>query len=83
MTLTDAAWVLAVVIFAIVIGSTVWTITDQRKGKKMTPVEPVEPVFEQNGEWFFYAEDWATVYGPFNDEAIARFALHQYCKEGL
>jgi hypothetical protein len=30
-----------------------------------------------------YAEDWATAYGPFNTEAIARFALFQYCNECL
>ena len=42
-----------------------------------------DSVFNENGEWFFYAEDWATAYGPFNTEAMARFALFQYCKECL
>jgi hypothetical protein len=39
---------------------------------------------ENFGEaWFFYAEDWATAYGPFDSEALARTALHEYCKECL
>ena len=42
-----------------------------------------DSVFEKNGEWFFYAEDWQSVYGPFQSEAIARFALRQYCEECL
>ena len=42
-----------------------------------------DSVFEQKGKWFFYAEDWASVYGPFDTEGIAWFALRQYCDECL
>jgi hypothetical protein len=49
----------------------------------MTATIARDAVFKENDKWFFYAEDWASVYGPFDTEAIARFALYQYCKECL
>ena len=37
-----------------------------------------DSVHEKDGEWYFWAEDWATEYGPFDTEESARAKLREY-----
>ena len=39
-----------------------------------------DPVFQKDGNWFFYNETWAHAVGPFLNEPAARTALEYYCK---
>lgn len=41
-----------------------------------------DPVFEQDGEWFFCDETWNPM-GPYQTERQARKALMEYCIENL
>lgn len=31
-----------------------------------------DPVYEKEGEWFFFDEAWSTSFGPFESEEVAR-----------
>lgn len=50
--------------------NTVLSLRKERKGN--------DPVFEQDGEWFFWAETWASYIGPFPSEEEARTKLDEY-----
>lgn len=40
-----------------------------------------DPVFERNGVWFFWGEDYKVSHGPFNTEIEADAAFTKYCRE--
>lgn len=42
-----------------------------------------EIVHERDGKWWFWAEDWATEYGPFDSEKEASDAALSYMREVL
>lgn len=35
---------------------------------------------KRDRKWYFWAEDWATEYGPFRSRKLARRALKRYCR---
>lgn len=37
-----------------------------------------DPVFEDNGQWFFWDETWTQFLGPFQSESNARDAAKEY-----
>lgn len=39
--------------------------------------------FMQNGEWFFWDEDWLDAHGPYETLEDARYALEAYAEENL
>ncbi|CAA2141379.1 hypothetical protein [Hyphomicrobium sp. ghe19] len=41
------------------------------------------PLFEKDGQWFFYDETWANTHGPYINRDAAKRALHAYCWETL
>jgi hypothetical protein len=44
-----------------------------------SPPPPV-PVHEEDGQWYFWDETWASRYGPYKTESIANNELEDYCK---
>lgn len=42
-----------------------------------------EPIFEKEGEWWFYDNLWADIYGPYNSKKEAEKFLEKFCKEFL
>jgi hypothetical protein len=38
----------------------------------------MDPVHQENGEWWFWDETWADRWGPFPTEAAARESLSRY-----
>lgn len=42
-----------------------------------------DPVYEEDGAWFFLDETWANSHGPFETEQEAREELKRYCVECL
>jgi hypothetical protein len=45
-----------------------------------TTIESSDPVFAQDGEWYFYDEVWANRKGPYRTEQLARAGLLLYCE---
>lgn len=39
-----------------------------------------DPVFAEDGSWFYWDEVWANKCGPFRTEAVARASLTLYCE---
>lgn len=39
-----------------------------------------DPVFQEDGQWFFYDETWALSHGPYETEEKAREVLAKYVK---
>lgn len=50
----------------------------RKKGEGYSADLHSDPVYWRDGEWFFVAEDWATEYGPYPSEAVARQELDTY-----
>lgn len=42
-----------------------------------------DPVFEEDGKWYFWNEVWVDKYGPYDSEKEARDDLDRYCREVL
>lgn len=42
-----------------------------------------DPIFEEDGEWFFWDEVWANKHGPFQSREAAKEALDRYVQEEL
>lgn len=38
----------------------------------------VDPIFEDDGKWYFWDETWTSYLGPFPDESHARHGLEEY-----
>ena len=46
-------------------------------------MEEKDPVFEEDGNWYFWVETWADYYGPFDSEEQARCFLDFYVEYHL
>jgi len=42
-----------------------------------------DPVKCENGKWYFSEENWSFRHGPYANEAMAREAFREYCKNCL
>ena len=39
-----------------------------------------DPVFTEDGKWYFWDETWSVQYGPFGSEAACDEALKEYAR---
>jgi hypothetical protein len=46
----------------------------------ITVKESTDPVFAQDGQWYFWDEAWYDHKGPYRTEELARAALLLYCE---
>ena len=53
-------------------------LTDEEWEEEFGKPEPLDPVFQSAGYWFFYDETWANPLGPYSTEKIARRVLEIY-----
>lgn len=51
------------------------TVLALKKERRM-----MEPVFQEDGQWFFYDETWAYTHGPYESEEKAREVFEKYVK---
>lgn len=42
--------------------------------------EAPDPVFEENGAWFFWDETWGNKYGPYASKELAQSELQKYAE---
>ncbi len=39
-----------------------------------------DPVYEENGQWYFWDEIWVDILGPYDSQAEARRQIDRYVK---
>lgn len=46
-------------------------------------MKKLDPIFEENGEWYFWNETWSDKHGPYTSRAKAEEELTWYMVETL
>lgn len=46
----------------------------------MSEFTPLDPIHEENGQWYFWDEVWCDRLGPYPDRATATSELKRYCE---